>query len=151
MEIKMCVECGEKPVAIKKRGLCARCYQKIRRGQIKDVFLAPITKLQFAQHDANREMDFVKTFFTHKNWIHHPANFKFNGETYTPDFYDGERNVFIEVVGSHQAFHQNKYKYELMEKYYPKISFEIRKYTGNILERDKNGRYIWDEKESLTQ
>jgi hypothetical protein len=65
--------------------------------------------------------------------------FKLNSEKYTPDFYDQERNVFIEVSGTKQAYQQSKHKYELFRDLYPNISFEIRKPTGELLNdsRDK--------------
>jgi len=42
-------------------------------------------------------------------------------------FYDGERNIFIEVSGSRQAYHANKDKYRLFRELFPLISLEIRK------------------------
>lgn len=62
---------------------------------------------------------------------------------YSPDFYDGNRNVFIEVIGSRQAYDQNKEKYDLMKKIFPKIKFEIRTPDGALLEIGTNLRVVW--------
>ena len=61
-----------------------------------------------------------------------------DGEKYSPDFYDGEMNVFIEVVGTRQAYSENKDKYNLLRKYYPKINFEIRLSDGSLLDETKS-------------
>ena len=53
---------------------------------------------------------------------------------YSPDFYDCERGVFIEVAGSRQRYHQAKDKYDSFQKYFPSINFEIRKIDGTILD-----------------
>jgi hypothetical protein len=56
---------------------------------------------------------------------------------YTPDFYDGERNVFIEVAGTRQAYHENKGKYQMMKKTYSRIILEIRQVSGSLIDIDK--------------
>lgn len=89
-----------------------------------------------------REVEFVKNYFTHKNWIHHPATFNLNYTAYTPDFYDGENNVFIEMVGTRQAYHRNKDKYISFEKVFPLIKLEIRKTNGEPL-KIKNNYISW--------
>ena len=83
-------------------------------------------------------------YFTHRNWTPKPAIFNLgDGLKYSPDFYDGERNVFIEMAGTRQAYHFNKEKYELMAKKFPFIKLEIRTSDGMELEKNINGRYIW--------
>lgn len=57
--------------------------------------------------------------------IYQPCAFRFNGTSYNPDFYDPQENVFFEIVGSRQAFHQNKKKIELFHIKYPYIKLEI--------------------------
>lgn len=89
------------------------------------------------------EIKFVKCFFKHNNWFYQPATFKLNGRSYTPDFYDAERNVFIEVSGTKQAYHANKEKYKLMRKWFPKINFEIRRSDGQ--EIDEDSRIDWQQ------
>ena len=73
----------------------------------------------------------------HQNWIAQPAQFSLNGLRYTPDFYDGERNVFIEVSNTRQAYSANKHKYELLRKLFPKLGFEVRKPSGELLNKDE--------------
>lgn len=80
----------------------------------------------------NSEIKFIENFFTHKNWIYHPVIFRLNGVNYEPDFYDGERNVFIEVSGTRQAFQANFDKYKLFIKTFPHIKFEVRDIYGKI-------------------
>jgi len=129
----LCRECKINVVKIKKRQLCKSCYakwyKKERRKNPKKN-----TVYNYAERKISNqcEMDFVRSFFKHNNWIYLPAIFRLNGINYEPDFYDGERNVFIEVVGSRQAFHQNKHKYLLFIKLYPKITFEVRHATGDL-------------------
>jgi hypothetical protein len=88
------------------------------------------------------EIEFVKNFFVHKNWIHRPASFKINGEKYNPDFYDGKRNVFIEVSETRQAFHNNKEKYKEFRKIFPLIKLEIRAVNGDLIDLDAEKQHI---------
>jgi len=130
----LCIECHERPITIVRRRLCATCYNRLRTAALKtggdrvaweDENPRPCTKKEYAA-----EINFISVFFKHRNWIYQPASFSLGDVRYTPDFYDGDRNVFIEVVGSRQAFHQNKEKYELFVKKFPKIAFEIRDSKG---------------------
>ena len=86
------------------------------------------------------EIEFVKNYFTHKNWVYQPACFHLGERKYTPDFYDGERNVFIEIVGTTQAFYSNKDKYLLFKELFPRIILEFRDKNGEIcfFEKDNN-------------
>lgn len=94
-----------------------------------------------------REKEFAKIFFKHDNWVHQPQRFEFDTKyyrtSYRPDFYDGERDVFIEVAATRQAYHNAKHRYELFRKAYPLIKFEIRTSDGKLLQ-EKNGRLIWN-------
>lgn len=142
MESNLCIECKKRPIEIKKRQLCRYCYQILRKQT--GAFLNPethqFTKQTIRKHKLSREIEFIKNFFSHTNYTHQPAVFKLNGEYYRPDFFDIERNTFIEVSGTRQAYHANKHKYDLFRKLYPKLNFEIRKPTGDLLNeasRDK--------------
>lgn len=129
-DLCICIKCKKRPVYIKSRGLCQSCVSLFyyeRRGQNKSE-PSRYNKVRFS-----KEMDFVKNFFHHNNWMYQPAYFRLNGGGYHPDFYDGERKVFIEVAGTRQAFHENRVKYEQFIKKYPKIDFEIRYSTGELL------------------
>lgn len=121
-KIKLCVQCKKQPIHIKKRKLCIICYRKFRAK--KGRLIRPIE---------HREMDFIKNYFEHNNWIYQPAIFNLGELNYTPDFYDGNRNIFIEVTGSRQAYNQNKEKYKLMSKIFPMIKLELRKPNGDLL------------------
>lgn len=145
--MNLCIECGERPVFNKKRNLCRICYQQYIRkgGAIKSQIGWKVKSRRIILSEKiDREFVFIKNYFNHNNWVRHPATFRFDGATiYAPDFYDGERNVFIEVVGSRQAYHQNKEKYELMKSIYPKINFEIRTVDGALIQIGDNLRLIW--------
>lgn len=134
---ELCIECQEKQVHIKKHGLCKRCYGKFQRKSQNDKGLPKATVTQ-VKHQHISEINFIGAYFTHKNWVHYPAAFNLgDAGRYTPDFYDGERNVFIEVVGTRQAYHQNKEKYELFIQKFPLLAFEVRDSNGEIYESKK--------------
>lgn len=137
---KLCVECGERPILNKKRQLCGRCYQRIRRqGSIPlmkerlEHTLCPATQ---RNREIDREMAFVKAYFKHDNWAYQPANFHLNGTDYMPDFYDRETDIWIEVSGSRQAYHQNKKKYQLFRALFPGLKLEIRHPSGKLLNEE---------------
>lgn len=144
---ELCSECREEPIINKKRQLGSRCYQRLRATygyQLKGgEHRQPVSAITLVKYRNQREMKFIKNYFKHNNWQYEPATFRLNGEKYNPDFYDGERNVFIEVVGSRQAYDQNKAKYALMKKLFPKIEFEIRTPDGALLEIGDNLRVVW--------
>ena len=81
-----------------------------------------------------REQYFADVFFKDRPFsrpkffpLSHP-----NMNRYTPDFYDIERDVYIEVVGTKQAYHSNKIKYQVFQDTYPDVKFELRRHTGEI-------------------
>ena len=122
----VCIKCNTEPVFVQKRGLCKKCYGKVCYREM----LARNPGLY--KYRASSEIEFIKNFFTHKDWVYHPAIFRLDGCNYEPDFYDGKRNMFIEVSGTRQAFHANFEKYKLFIKNYPLINFEIRDFLGEI-------------------
>ena len=130
----MCKDCGHRPVLIKKHRLCSPCYQRERRRN-RNVAGGGVIR-----HDS--EINFVKNFFIHNNWRHHPVIFRLDSGNYEPDFYDGERDMYIEVVGTRQAFDANREKYKEFIKTFPKVGFEIRKVSGEIVDL-KAGRQSW--------
>lgn len=99
---------------------------------------SPMTKRKLR---INREVEFVKNFFKHDDWMHHPAIFRIEDSNYEPDFYDNKRDVFIEVAGTRQAYHNNKHKYESFRRIFPNIKLEIRHVDGSLL--NENGRQNW--------
>ncbi len=131
-----CIMCNIRPIKIKKRKLCMSCYCRFRSGHSTPTFIRPSCE--------KRENQFISKFFTHNNWIKYPAAFQLNGTKYTPDFYDGRRRIFIEVVGTRQAFHYQKEKYELFREMYPFVPLEFRTSEGDLLNLDHNGRIHWD-------
>ena len=139
----LCIKCKKNPIAYKKQQLCMSCYGKWYRNNrtarpVGKGFSLPSIK----KYQSMAELEFVKNFFDHKNWLYEPATFKFNGTHYTPDFYDGERGCFIEVIGTRQAYHLNKAKYALFRKAFPLIKFEIRQSDGSLL-GETEGRRQW--------
>ena len=138
----ICIGCNEREIHNKKRSLCERCYKKERRKNgpfIKGKDHKYKTEKLNLRARLNRELEFVKNYFTHNDWIQSPATFRIYEFKYSPDFYDARRNVFIEVAGSRQAFHANKGKYELFTKLYPKIMLEVRTIDGQLLSEKSVG------------
>lgn len=133
---ELCVKCHERPIFIISRGLCSHCYCKLRNASLKNggdrKAWEDENPRTLIKRECSAEIKFISAFFKHRNWIHQPAMFNLGDTRYIPDFYDGERNVFIEVVGSRQAFHQNKEKYKLFAEKFPKIVFEIRDHKGEL-------------------
>lgn len=81
----------------------------------------------------DREKEFVKNYFIHNNWSYEPTTFNLGDTKYTPDFYDAEKDIFIEVAGTRQAYHKNKDKYRRFRQIFPQLKFEIRTSSGEIL------------------
>lgn len=80
-----------------------------------------------------REAVFAHTFFEHDQWEYEARVFRLSPHcSYTPDFYDAKRDVYIEVVGSRQAYNQNKVKYDFFQTQYPELKFELRRPDGEI-------------------
>jgi len=100
----------------------------------------------------DRESEFVKSFFHHNNWYYEPVRFKFSPYPYTPDFYDVERDLFIEVVGSRQAYCKNRRKYKRFKIHYPD-KLELRKPDGSLFISPKIRRRkkVVDERLSLLE
>ena len=142
MADELCSKCGERPVGIKKWRLCLRCYQAMRmlRLAAKEPLVSPLSRTQKNMTMFKREMDFAKNFFEHKNWLYEPCAFSLSPSTYCPDFYDQTRNVFIEVVGTRQAYAQNKAKYKEFSKTYPHFKLEFRHPDGTMFD-PKNPRH----------
>lgn len=143
MKTNLCIECQKKKISIKKRSLCRRCYGKFQRDNRKGFPINPIhqfTMKTVENKEVHGEIEFIKSFFSHTNWLHHPALFRLGGVNYSPDFYDGERNIFIEVSGTRQAYHFNKDKYILFRKLFPKLNFEVRKPSGELLNEDSRDK-----------
>lgn len=135
----LCISCKKLPVYVKKSGFCKNCYQYYRRQERGD------TKQPYYRIKHTSEVEFIKHFFKHKNWYYHPAIFKANGFRYEPDFYDGNRNVFIEVSASRLALEGNQEKYKKFIKAFPHFTLEIRRSNGELLDiNDK--RQHWPKK-----
>lgn len=137
LAIKMCTNCNERPVEIKKAGLCKRCYGRKRSGHNMDApFRRPTKKCENDIFQHEREHLFALHYFGGRPYVYHPCAFYLsNGRHYTPDFYDVDMNVFIEVVGSRQAYYQQKDRgtYDLFFKTYPHLVLEIRASDGHLL------------------
>jgi len=140
----LCERCEERKIFIKKWRLCKKCYTRLyHSGEIQKQD-ARIERGEQIEPEYNRpakikELNFLRNFFDHNNWLYEPVTFRLRAGSYTPDFYDQRRDIFIEVVGSRQAYHQNKEKYEEMAKLFPHLSFEIRTPDGNFLsEKEPN-------------
>lgn len=92
------------------------------------------------KHESERR--FARLFFNHSDWIYEPWKFNLYSTTYTPDFLDLRRNVYIEVVGSRQAYYQNKTKYSLFREIFPHLCLEIRSSDGSFYGEDGDPAYV---------
>ena len=142
MEKPICVACKIRDVWIKKHQLCSPCYQKnYRLRALQDVSKLP--KFSFKAQKADKEkaeMVFVRNYFKHSNWLYKPGLFRFpNGARYEPDFLDLERNVWIGVSGTRQAYHQAKEKYEMFMSLFSCLKLEIRLPSGELLDEAEKG------------
>ena len=131
MKKEKCINCKERDVFIKKRNLCKKCYANLYVNKKIDAH----KKGDGKNINHTSEIEFIKNFFNHDNWIYEPVIFHLENEKYTPDFYDQETNTFIEVMGSRQAYYLNKEKYVKLKKLFPKINFEIRYPDGKLFEK----------------
>lgn len=137
---KICTECKKKPISVQKRKLCRTCYQRFWRfnkDNRTDEFPTQFYKPKFPT-----ELEFTRNYFRHNNWYYHPAIFRLGEFRYEPDFYDNEKNVFIEVVGTKQAYSQNYEKYLEFVKQFPHLKFEIRNVNGELLDINAQGLKI---------
>ena len=66
-----------------------------------------------------------------RDWVYHPKRFKVKDTHYEPDFFLPNENLYIEVIGTRQAFHQNKNKILKFKKLYPHIRFIIVDFNNN--------------------
>ena len=130
--MNLCEMCHKATIYNKKRRMCLKCYQKFYRKAGAQSLNIP----------NDGEINFIKNYFDHKEWIHRPCLFYLEGEKYTPDFYDERRNVFIEVSATRQAYSYNKHKYDKMKEIFPKIIFEVRDPFGNLIE-DAESKKKW--------
>lgn len=134
----LCIECGKMPIHIKKHKLCQRCYgQAYRAKKAKQ----PRDKASAEQLKVNsvhkREMEFIKNYFTHRNWKYEPCTFWLGEHCYfIPDFYDGEKNIFIEVIGSRQRYHIAKPKYAMFGEQFPGMILSLRMPDGSEFNPD---------------
>ena len=137
--MELCIACHEKPIEVKKRQLCKSCYMREYRTGGFEV-LPPKKDIE---HE--REMEFMKNFFEDADdYVYEPAFFNLKTTRYTPDFYDIDRNIFIEVVGTREAYRQNKHKYELFRHYYPSLVLELRAPCGELIDEEpKNKNLRW--------
>ena len=84
---------------------------------------------QFIRNE--RERHFASVYFDHDNWTSQPKFFRLsNGTRYTPDFYDKEKDEYIEVVGTRSAYYQGRAKYALFQETYPELTLKILSYKG---------------------
>ena len=92
-----------------------------------------------------REMEFAKNYFNSPDeYIHHPSTFNIKITSYRPCFYDRKNDIWIQVIGTREAYRQNKHKYALFRYYYPELKFELRAPCGELInEISKNKNLIW--------
>lgn len=86
-------------------------------------------KVKGIRHE--RERQFAANFFNHDDWDAQPCFFRLkDGTKYFPDFRDNSTGEYIEVIGSRQAFYNNKKKYLMFLDEYPDVNFSFYLHTG---------------------
>ena len=100
-----------------------------------------------------REKIFADMLISQKRkWLYESKRFKLKTSHYTPDFYLPNENLYIEIIGTRQAYHANKKKISEFKTLYPNINFIILDYKGNpyppkdrriypSIKRIKKGKY----------
>lgn len=136
---ELCCVCHKRPVEVKKRQLCRKCYQQ---QYIAGTFGGLPLEMNI---EHTREMEFMKNYFDDfDDCLYEPATFSMKGVKYTPDFYDIDRNVWIEVVGTREAYRQNRKKYSLFRYHFPDLILELRAPCGQLIdEPEDGGRVPW--------
>lgn len=66
-----------------------------------------------------------------------------SGEKYTPDFYLPKRRIYVEVVGSRQAYHSNKKKYELFQRDFPTLKIIFVTMDGKTFTASTRKEFDW--------
>jgi hypothetical protein len=135
MKDNLCILCKTNMIQIKKRGLCKKCYSREYNLENVNIYRTSYNNKNIKHLS---EIEFIKNFFKNDRWIYQPVVFRIEKDIYNPDFYDIDRNVFIEVSSCNQAYKANEHKYNLIKKLYPKINFEIRSINGEIFNINKN-------------
>jgi hypothetical protein len=80
-----------------------------------------------------------------RKWEYPCQRFDLGSTTYRPDFYLPKERLYIEIVGSRQAYSSNRRKIAQFIKLYPKIKFQViafgndsvKTYFGTVLPIDK--------------
>jgi hypothetical protein len=120
----LCTNCNQHEAKYKSRQLCYPCHRKLRQAgmlpRIEAKSYSTIKKIKYLA-----EIQFVQNYPTPKDLIYQPGQFRFNGTSYQPDFYDFKKDIFYEIIGTRQAFDANKRKIEQFRIVYPKIRLEI--------------------------
>lgn len=152
----ICKECKtEKPILNQKRELCYSCYYRLRKqnpNEFKPKYLnryktnrssRPTIEEKTSNNRAyyKREMLFIQNCLQNRRWLYQPVTFHCKNYNYTPDFYLLDENIFIEVIGSTQAYYSNLHKYRHIKQCFPYINFEFRLQDGTEIgiNKDKNG------------
>jgi hypothetical protein len=117
----LCSRCNRRPASLKKLVLCETCYGYKRRH--KEILIK--RQISHPNHRKNPFQAEIEFALKHPNFIYQPATFRFGVYKYSPDFYDKVRNIFYEVIGTRQAFHQSKNKIKLFHEFFPYIQLRI--------------------------
>jgi len=58
-------------------------------------------------------------------WVYEPTLFRFAGQHYTPDFYLPIQDVYVEVIGSRQRWHQLASKILSFRAHFPDVTLQV--------------------------
>lgn len=136
----LCLECAD-IATIKSLTLCTACYSKkkyhermaIHRKTIESKISLSDRTIKKIKHRAE-----IKFAQMNSSLIYQPATFHLPKFSYTPDFYDPLNDIFYEVVGTRQAFHQSKMKLKELNKFFPNIKLLIVNPDGTFFNGSKD-------------
>ncbi len=132
-------ECN-KPAKNKTMVLCLSCYQRaLKTGMLpplkrtknletKDIYIDNAYSIFDKRIQHSSEITFAQK---HSFCLYQPASFNLGMTKYTPDFYDPRENIFYEIIGTRQRFHQLKDKLKLFKNMFPNIILKICCADGN--------------------
>ena len=130
---ELCIKCGKEPIHIKKRGLGRKCYNALVRTLRRAHTSLKSTGCDDGVIEFERHLQFAAAFLGTRPFLYRPARFRLGGSrSHTPSFYDVERDTWVDVVCTRQAYHIAKGHYEALRLRYPHLKFELRRPDGSV-------------------
>ena len=73
-----------------------------------------------------------------RKWQYPVQSFKLSTSSYKPDFFLPEEKLYVEIIGTRQAYHRNKGKIEEFKRVYPQIQLIVLSPDGSPYPKKKN-------------